>query len=121
MSRSIDISYEDAAGKDVDIEIRTPYYLLGTQQTSLRFWSISRLKEIGIERLTILGEADPVYFWGWDDMAVLGHEIELLAKHLESVDFCPETKAAWLSHLTYCYHLLVASTPKDCTPRLGIG
>lgn len=121
MSRSIDISYEDAAGKDIDIEIRPPYYLLGTQHTSLKFWSIPRLKEIGIERLTILGETDPVYFGGWDDMTVLSQEIELLAKHLESIDFYPETKAEWLSHLTFCYHLLIASTPKECIPKLGIG
>ena len=121
MSRSIDISYEDAAGKEVDIEIRPPYYLLGHQQSSLKFWSIPRLKEIGIERLTILGECDPVNFWGWDDMAVLGREISILAEHLESIEFHPETKAAWLSHLTFCYHLLVASTPRECKPKLGIG
>jgi len=121
MSRQIDISYEDAAGKDIEIEIRPPYYLLGTQQPSLKFWSIPCLKEVGIERLTILGETDPVNFWGWDDIAVLGRELELLAKHLESVDFHPEAKAQWLSHLTYCYHLLIASTPRGCTPKLGIG
>jgi hypothetical protein len=121
MSRSIDISYEDATGKGVDIEIRPPYYLLGTQRSSLKFWGIPRLKEIGIERLTILGQTDPVYFWGWEDMAVLGRELELLARHLESVDSHPETKAQWLSHLTYCYHLLIASTPGNCTPKLGIG
>jgi hypothetical protein len=54
-------------------------------------------------------------------MAVLGRELELLARHLESVDSHPETKAQWLSHLTYCYHLLIASTPGNCTPKLGIG
>ena len=88
---------------------------------SLKFWSIPRLKEVGIEHLTILGEADPVDFWGWEDMALLGREIELLAKHLESIDFHNETKAAWLSHLTFCYHLLVASTPRECKPKFGIG
>src|SRR5207302_3965337 len=112
---------ENAAGKDIDIEICPPYYLLGTQRSSMKFWSIPRLKEIGIERLTILGEADPVNFWGWDHMAVLGREIELLAKHLESIDFSPKTKAEWLSHLMFCYHLLIASTPKQCTPKFGIG
>jgi hypothetical protein len=121
VSRSIDISYEDASGKDVDIEIRAPYYLLGHQRSSLAFWSIPRLKEIGIERLTILGECDPVYFWGWDDISVLGREIDLLAKHLQEIDFNPDVKCSWLSHLTYRYHLLIASTPKDCKPKLGIG
>lgn len=121
MSRSIDISYKDAAGKDTAIELRPPYYLFGFQQSSLKFWSIRRLKEIGIERLTVLGETDPIFFWGWEDMAVLGREIELLAKHLESIDFDPETKAQWLSHLTFCYHLLIASTPRGCIPELMIG
>jgi hypothetical protein len=121
MSRSIDISYADATGNEVSLEIPPPYFLLGTQRPSLKFWSIPRLKEIGIERLTILGECDPVYFCGWDDMAVLGRELELLARHLESVDFNPEVKAEWLSHLTYCYHLLIGSTPKECVPKLGIG
>lgn len=62
MSRSIDISYEDAAGKDTDIEIHPPYYLLGTQQTSLKFSSIARLKEIGIER-KLLVLAPPFRSW----------------------------------------------------------
>ena len=121
MSRSIVISYVDAAGKETDIEIPPPYYLLGAQHSSLKFWSIPRLKEVGIERLTILGETDPVNFWGWEDIALLEKEITLLAKHLESVDFYPSKKAEWLSHLTFCYHLLIALTPKDCTPRLEIG
>ena len=121
MSRGIDIEYRDPAGKSVRIEIPPPYYLLGTQRSSLRFWSIPRLKEVGIEVLTILGETDPVYFEGWDDMALLGKEIELLAKHLQSIEFHAETKSQWLSHLTYCYQLLLASTPKECTPILGIG
>lgn len=121
MSRSIDIGYDDTTGKYVSIEIRPPYFLLGTQRPSLHFWSNPRLQEIGIERPTVLGESDPVSFWGWDDMSVLGREIELLAKHLESIDAHPETKAEWLSHLTFCYHLLVALTPKECTPRFCIG
>jgi hypothetical protein len=121
MSRSISISYEDAAGTEVNVEIPPPYFLLGTQRPSLKFWSIPRLREIGIERLTILGESDPVHFNGWEDMALLGRELELLARHLESVDFYLEVKAEWLSHLTYCYQLLVGSTLRDCVPKLGIG
>lgn len=121
MSRSIIISYEDTAGGDIDIEVPPPYYLLGTQRPSMKFWSIPRLQEVGIERLTTLGKTDPVNFWGWAEMAVPGREIELLARHLESIDFTPETKAEWLSHLTFCYHLLIASTPKVCTPKFEIG
>lgn len=121
MSRNIHIGYEDTEGKDVPIEISPPYFLLGGQMSSLRFWSIPRLEEVGIERLTILGETDPVYFLGWDDMALLGRELDLLAKHLESVDHHPVIKAETLSHLTYCYQLLIGSTPRGCTPKLGIG
>ena len=121
MSRDISISYYDAAGTDVSIEIRPPYYLFGCQQTSLRFWSIPRLKAIGIERLTILGESDPVGFWGWEDLALLGREIDLLARHLAEIDFDAELKASWLSHLTYCYHLLAETAPKDSRPVCTIG
>jgi hypothetical protein len=121
MSRNITISYDDPAGNDINIELRPPYFILGTQQTSLQFWSIPRLKEIGLNHLTILGQTDPVHFRGWDDMTVLAEELHLLATHLQSIDFHPELKAEWLSHLTYCYHLLVATTPADCTPKLGIG
>ena len=121
MSRSIDIWYEDAAGKEMPIEIRAPYYLLGCQQTGLRFWSIPRLKEIGIERLAILGETDPIGFWGWDDLALLGRETDLLSLYLAEIDFDPEMKASWLSHLTYCYHLLRETAPTDSRPVCTIG
>jgi hypothetical protein len=121
MSRSIDIWYEDAAGTSVDIEVRPPYYLLGGQQTSKDFWSIPRLTEIGIERLTILGESDPIGFWGWDDLALLEREIDLFRRHFMDIDFNPELKASWLSHLTYCYHLLRATAPQQARPVLTIG
>jgi hypothetical protein len=121
MSREIDIGYVDAAGKEVRIEIQPPYFLLGTQRPSKMFWSIPRIKEVGIEQLSILGELDPVYFWGWDGLAALGREIELLGRHLHEFYFEPESKAAWLSHLTYCYHLLNDMAPKDSEPQLGIG
>jgi hypothetical protein len=121
MSRQIHISYEDAAGNEVPIEIRSSYFLLGCQQPSTAFWRIPRLKEIGIQVLTILGETDPVIFWGWDDLAILGREIHLLAEHLPTVDFDPEAKASWLANLTYCYHLLCEVAPKDSCPIVSIG
>jgi hypothetical protein len=121
MSRQITIGYRDATGNDVPIEIRAPYFLFGCQQTSLDFWSNPYLKEIGIKRLTILGESDPLYFSGWDDMALLGREIELLSKHLAKIDSSPEIKASWLSHLTYCYHLLSETAPRESMPQLTIG
>lgn len=52
---------------------------------------------------------------------MLGREIELLAKHLPGIDFSAEVKASWLSHLTYCYHLLIATAPKESRPILSIG
>lgn len=122
MSRSISIGYGDASdGPNTSVEVRPPYFLLGGQRTSMQFWSIARLKDIGITRLTELGVSDPVVFSGWDDMADLYHEVSLLQQHLESIQFDPEIKAQWVSHLVYCYFLLVQSAPKTSTPYLSIG
>jgi hypothetical protein len=121
MSRNICISYRDAAGNKVPVEVRSSYFLLGGQRSSTEFWRIPRLQEIGIERLTILGETDPVIFWGWDELAILGREIALLREHLPSINFDPEAKASWLANLTYCYHLLNEVTPKDSCPIVSIG
>ena len=122
MSRSISIYYRDgASGADTSIEVRSPYDLLGTQRSSMAFWSIPRIKEVGIERLAELGVSDPAIFHGWDDMTVLKREIALLDQHLASIDFDAETKCAWLSHLMYCYHLLVETAPEASTPVCMIG
>ena len=99
MSRSITIGYRHQQdGPLTKIEIRPPYYLLGCQETSIRFWSIRKLKEVGITQLTELGVLDPIYFVGWEMMDDLNREIGLLRKHLHEVDFYPEVKAQWLSH-----------------------
>jgi hypothetical protein len=122
MSRSIDISYRDTVtGIDTPIEVRPPYFLLGTQSTSKQFWSIPRLREVGITHLTDLGDMDPVYFIGWDMMAELWREIDLLQRHLPSIEFDAEIKAQWVSHLTYCYFLLVQTAPKESEPAFWIG
>lgn len=122
MSRSIAISCrEPNTGIDLSIEVRSPYDLFGTQEPSMRFWSLPRITEIGIERLARLGVSDPVIFFGWEEMPILEREIELLRRNLASIDFPVEAKARWLSHLTYCYHLLVETAPKDSTPCLSIG
>jgi hypothetical protein len=122
MSRSINIGYRlQADGPETAIEVRAPYYLLGTEDTSMRFWSIPRLREIGITQLTELGVCDPVYFIGWNMMAELGREITLLQRHLESIEFHPEIKAQSLSHLVYCYYLLVQTAPKQSVPEFTIG
>ena len=52
---------------------------------------------------------------------MLGREIELLAKHLPGLDFSAEVKASWLSHLKYCYHLLIPTAPKASRPVFSIG
>ena len=122
MSRSISISYRDeATGLDTAIDVSSPYDLLGGQRSSMAFWSIPRIKEVGIERLSELGVTDPVIFFGWNDLALLKREIALLAEHLPSIDFHVETKCAWLSHLAYCYHLLDETAPKAATPVFMIG
>jgi len=116
MSRSISIGYRhEAGGLETPIEVRPPYFLFGTQATSKRFWSIPRLKQVGITRLSELGDGDPVCFFGWDML------IALLQQHLESIDFDPEIKAQWLSHLIYCYFLLIQTAPKQSIPELMIG
>jgi hypothetical protein len=122
MSRAIHIGYRnETTGENTSIEVRPPYFLLGTQNTSKRFWSLPRLRELGITQLTELGETDPIFFIGWDMMAELWREIGLLQEHLESIDFDSEIKAQWVSHLVYCYFLLVQTAPKDSVPELTIG
>lgn len=122
MSRSIAISCrEPNTGIDLRIDVLPPYHLFGTQGASVRFWGLPRIAEIGIERLAQLGVSDPVFFYGWEEMPLLEREIGLLREHLASIDFPVDAKAQWLSHLTYCYHLLVETAPKDSTPCLTIG
>jgi hypothetical protein len=122
MSREINIGYRhEDNGPETAIEVRAPYFLLGTQSTSMQFWSLSRLWEIGITQLTELGVGDPVYFVGWDMMAELQREIALLQEHIAEIEFDPDLKASWLSHLVYCYYLLVLTAPKESTPVFTIG
>jgi hypothetical protein len=122
MSREINIGYRNEdAGPEVEIEVRAPYFLLGTQATSMKFWSLPRLRELGIMQLTELGVLDPVYFVGWDMMADLHREIGILQEHIACIEFDPDIKASWLSHLVYCYYLLILTAPKESTPVFTIG
>lgn len=122
MSRQIDIGYRYGDnGPETDIEIRAPYFLLGTQSTSMRFWSLPQLRKLGITQLAELGVSDPVYFVGWDMLADLRREIGLLQDHLADIEFDPDIKASWLAHLVYCYSLLVLTAPKDSTPVFTVG
>lgn len=122
MSRDINIGYRlTDDGPETAIEVRAPYFLFGTQRTSMAFWSLPRLREVGITQLTELGVSDPVYFVGWDMMADLRREIGLLQEHLPGIDFDLDCKAWFLAHLVYCYSLLVFTAPPDSTPVLTIG
>lgn len=122
MSRSISIGYRNEVnGTETPIAVRAPYYLLGGQSTSMQFWSIPRLREVAITRLAELGVTDPVSFIGWEMMADLERELTLLQQHLGSIEFYPEIKAQWLSHLVYCYYLLVQTAPKESIPEFTIG
>ena len=122
MSRSITISYRDAVTEaETTIEVEPPYFLLGGQRSSMAFWAIPRIREVGIERLALLGDGDPIYFFGWEEMGLLDREITLLGRHLASIDYLVEVKASWLCHLIYCYHLLMEKAPKESVPIFGIG
>lgn len=71
--------------------------------------------------LAELGVGDPIYFVGWDMLSDLRREIDLLEKHLRSIDFDPDLKSSWLAHLVYCYQLLALTAPSDSTPVVMIG
>ena len=122
MSRDIHISYcLTASSVPVDIPVRAPYFLFGTQSTSMRFWSMPEWKRIGLEHLTELGVGDPIYFIGWDMMGSLGSEIRLFEEHFAEIDFDPDLKSWFLAHLIYCYRLLISIAPPDSIPQLIIG
>jgi len=88
MSRQIHVEYQvEATASPTVIEVPPPYFLFGTHRSSIEFWSLPRLREIGITRLTLLGKFDPIYFDGWEDMSLLEQEIQLLHRHLRSINF----------------------------------
>jgi hypothetical protein len=122
MTRELSIGYQPADGAPkISIEIRAPYYLFGTQATSKTFWSLPRLREIGISYLVDLGELDPIYFIGWEMMDELRREIDVLQSHLTEIEFDADTKSSWLAHLNYCHSLLVCTAPPSSIPAFVIG
>ena len=122
MSRSINIGYRTSrGGTTTDIEIRSPYDLLGTQQTSKRFWSLPVWERLAVTQLAELGNTDPVYFVGWDMMDDLANEIMLFSQNIAEIDFDAEIKSSWLAHLVYCYNLLILTAPSDSIPEFSIG
>lgn len=121
VSRTLHISHRlTLAGPETKIEVPPPYFLFGPFSASTEFWSIPKLREVGIVNLTRLGYMDPIYFDGWDMMSLLEHEIALLQRHLPSIEYHSAPKAAWLSHLVYCHALLIDTAPPSSIPLLAI-
>jgi hypothetical protein len=121
LSRAICISYQSPDGQKFSIQVPDCKDVLGPQRSSMRFWALPRLREIGIERLAILGETDPVIFHDWQDMDLLCREIKLLDDNLASLDFPIECKQEWLQRLQFCFDLLTKTAPPDSTPIFMIG
>ena len=122
MSRSITIGYQlERGGETTYVEIQSPYDLFGTQNASLKFWSLPLWESIGVTRLGQLGHSDPIFFYGWEMMDNLADEIRLIHDHASRLDSCPEEIARNIAHLAYCYHLLRATAPSEAIPCLTIG
>ncbi len=119
MSRQIIISYQiNNITTNIDIG---EWYMLGHQQISYQFWSLPILKEIGLERLIVLGYADPVDFVGWEDLEDLDKEISLLEDNFELINFDEGTKKRWFRNLRSSLNRLIVLSPKDSIPFFEIG
>lgn len=119
MSRSISVWYNHNE-KDIDVEVGNQD-LLGTQGISYAFWSLKKLREIGLKELNLLGRKDPVGFSGWDGMEFLENEIEILERHREEINFNHVARDRWIENLRYCFNKLVTTAPNDSTPHFMIG
>lgn len=121
MSRDINIGYRYSNGPQTSIEVRAPYFLFGTRQTSEQFWSLPIWRSIGVTQLAELGHSDPIYFIGWEMIGDLAREIRLFQDNFEKIQFDADLKSWFLAHLVYCHSLLVATAPKESIPELTIG
>lgn len=121
MSRDIFIGYRYSNGPESTVEIRAPYYLFGTQQTSKQFWSLPIWASIGVTRLAELGHSDPINFIGWEMIGELAREIRLFQDNFERIEFDADVKSWFLAHLVYCHSLLITTAPKESIPELTIG
>lgn len=119
MSRSISVwSQQDK--KDTNIEVGNRD-LLGTQNSSKQFWSIQKLQDLGIDKLTKLGHTDPVSFTGWEELKLLEIEIGILEKNKKQSDFNIELRDRWIKNLRYCFDTLMEMAPNESVPHLMIG
>lgn len=119
MSRSISIWYkQDNADTNIEVGNRD---LLGTQSSSMKFWSLQSLQDFGIKELTKLGYTDPVWFKGSEDLDILGNEISILERNKERIDFDEELRNRWIENLRFCFEKLTELTPPDSVPNFMIG
>lgn len=120
MSRAISAYYEyiDGTDKDISLGYRD---LLGTQYSSMKFWGLPIMKDLGIKLLRELSITDPVVFRGWDELNELNNEIKTLERNIERIDYDEELKMRWVNNLRYCLDKLTAECPDECVPELMIG
>ena len=119
MSRQISISYtKDNQITELNIH---ECFLFGHQSMSLEFWSLPILKEIGLQQLTVLGYADPIYFFGWEGLEDLDREITLLENNFDIINYDEETKKRWFRNLRSSLNRLIELSPKDSEPLFEIG
>lgn len=119
MSRSISIWYkQDNADTNIEVGNRD---LLGTQSSSMKFWSLQSLQDFGIKELTKLGYTDPVWFIGSEDLDILENEISILERNKERIDFDEELRNRWIENLRFCFEKLTELTPPDSVPNFMIG
>ena len=119
MGRSITIWYSKNS-EDTNIEIGN-HYMFGTQKSSKAFWTQEEFKEIGIIKLAKLGEYDPIYFSGWDQLKILNNEIKLLEDNLSILKCDKGQVNEWIKNLKFCHNKLLETAAKDSIPSLLIG
>lgn len=120
MSRSISAYYENIDGSSIDINLGNRD-LLGTQNSSMEFWGLPIMKDLGIVLLSELSITDPVVIRGWEELKELDNEIKTLENNIECIGFDEELKTRWVSNLRYCLDKLRAVCPDECVPEFMIG
>ncbi len=87
----------------------------------MEFWRLPIHMTLGVKRLAELGISDPVWFKGWEDLAILEKEVVALETHIDEIPFHEEPKRQWIRNLRACLDLLKNEAPTDSTPEFMIG
>jgi ABC-type Fe3+-citrate transport system substrate-binding protein len=95
--------------------------MFGTQKSSKSFWAQEVLKELGISELSKLGDFDPIYFSGWDQLKILNNEIKILEDNRAKLKFDEDQVTEWIMNLKFCCDKLLKTVTKDSIPNLMIG